>query len=64
MTYTIPDKPAEDKPRYVVVTDMAEIEAIQRCDLKSPIGMCKDGQWYAETRSLAQFRGQDVEIEV
>ena len=38
MKYQIPDKPKDDKQRYVRVTDPAEIEAIKRCGLKDPIG--------------------------
>jgi hypothetical protein len=64
MNYTIPDKPADDKPRYVRVTDPVEIEAIQRAGLRDPIGDKHTGFWYAEAHSLAQFRGQPVEIDV
>lgn len=74
MTYTVPDKPAEPKPRYVRVTDPAEIEAIKRAGLRDPIGgphweKSADGStqfiaWYAEVHSLAQFRGQPVEFNV
>jgi hypothetical protein len=76
VTYTVPPKPAEPKPRYVRVTDPAEIEAIQRAGLRDPIGRPefekhREGPyevqtiiWYAEAHSLAQFRGQPVEFTV
>lgn len=65
MTYTVPPKPAEPKPRYVRVTDPAEIEAIIASGFRSPIGWGdKDGQWWAEAHSLAQYRGQPVEFNV
>ncbi len=64
MTYTVPPKPAEPKPRYVRITDPAEIEAVQRADLRAPIGKCVDGQWFAEAHSLAQYRKQPVEFTV
>ena len=65
MTYTVPPKPAEPKPRYVRVTDPVEIDAIIGAGLRSPIGgKDADGQWWAEAHSLAQFRGQPVEFNV
>lgn len=60
MNYQVPPKPAEPKPRYIEVTDPAEIAAIQDSGLRSPIGMCVDGKWYAEANSPAQFRGKPV----
>ena len=65
MNYTIPDKPADDKPRYVIITDPLEIAAMQRAELRDPIGMiATDGTAYAEVRSLAQFRGEPVDIDI
>lgn len=65
MTYTVPPKPAEPKPRYVEVTDSYEKEAVERGGLRDPIGMFdKDGRCWAEAHSLAQFRGQPVEFVV
>jgi len=64
MTYKIPPKEKDPKQRLVRVTDPAEIEAIKRCGLKDPIGAQMGEDWYAEAKSLAQFRGQEVEIEV
>lgn len=73
MTYTVPPKPAEPKPRYVRVSDPAEIEAIKRSGLRDPIGYChmlqdqngaiEEACW-AEAHSLAQFRGHPVEFVV
>lgn len=40
-----------------MVTDPAEIEAIERAGLRDPIGGFLNGQWFAEASSLAQFRG-------
>ncbi len=56
-SYRVPDKPKPPKSRYVVVTDPAEIEAIERAGLRDPIGGFLNGQWFAESQSLAQFRG-------
>ena len=56
-SYRVPDKPKPPKSRYVVVTDEAEIAAIERAGLRDPIGGCLNGQWFAEAGSLAQFRG-------
>lgn len=64
MTYTVPPKPAEPKPRYVRVTDPAEIEAIKRAELRDPVGGCVDGVWYAEAHSLQQWRMLPVEFVV
>jgi len=70
MTYTVPPKKPDPKPRYVLVTDPLEIEAIQRGGLRDPIGGRMNpeahavGIWYAEVHSLAQFRGQPVEFVV
>lgn len=71
MTYQVPPKPADPKPRYVRVTDQAEIEAIKRAGLRDPIGgphwidgSAQPVEWYAEAHSLAQFRGQPVEFVV
>jgi hypothetical protein len=65
MTYTVPPKKPDPKPRYVQVTDPAEIEAIQRNGLGDPIGMvANDGTAYAEYHSLRQFRGLPVEFDV
>ena len=64
MTYTVPPKPTPPKQHFVRVTDIAEIEAIQRCDIRSPIGMCKDGNWWAEAHSLAQYRKRAVQFDV
>lgn len=55
--YRVPDKPRPPKSRYVVVTDPAEIEAIERAGLRDPIGGFLNGQWFAEAQSLTQFRG-------
>ena len=62
--YQIPAQPRDKKQRMVRVTDPAEIEAIQRAGLADPIGEQMGDDWYAESHSLAQFRKQDVEIEV
>lgn len=63
MTYQVPPKPADPKPRYVIVTDPLEIAAMQRADLRDPIGaIATDGTAYAEWHSLRQFRGQPVEF--
>ena len=56
-SYRVPDKPKPPKSRYVVVTDPAEIEAIERAGLRDPIGGFLNGQWFAEAQSMAQFRG-------
>lgn len=56
-SYRVPDKPKPPKSRYVVVTDPAEIEAIERAGLRDPIGGFLNGQWFAEAQSLTQFRG-------
>lgn len=56
MTYQPPPKPAEIKPRYVEVTDAGEIAAIKRNEYGDPIGHVSCGKWYAETRSLRQYR--------
>jgi len=64
MTYQIPPKAKDAKQRMVRVTDPAEIAAIQRAGLKDPIGAQMGEDWYAEAKSLAAFRGQEVEIEV
>lgn len=56
-SYRVPDKPKPPKSRYAVVTDPAEIEAIERAGLRDPIGGFLNGQWFAEAQSLAQFRG-------
>ena len=56
-SYRVPDKPKPPKSRYVVVTDPAEIEAIERAGLRDPIGGFLNGQWFAEASSLQQFRG-------
>jgi hypothetical protein len=60
MTYTVPTKPADPKPRLVRVTDAGEIEAIQRCGFADPIGVsiteCGHQSWFAEADSLRQYR--------
>lgn len=64
MTYTVPPKPEDPKPRYVEVTDLDLISAIQRGALTDPIGGEVNGKWYAEAHSLRQFRGLPVEFDV
>jgi len=69
MTYQVPPKPAEPKPRYVRVTDPAEIAAINRNDLRAPIATTyfdSEGRitYWAEAHSLAQFRGHPVGFNV
>ena len=64
MTYTVPPKPAEPKLRLVRVTDPAEIAAIERADIRDPIGATVNGETWAEWHSLRQFRGLPVEFTV
>jgi hypothetical protein len=64
VTYTVPPAPKHAKPRFVRVTDAAEIAAIEASDFRAPIGKCENGVWYAEAMSLAQFRRQPVEFVV
>lgn len=56
MTYTPPPKPAAPKQRYVEVTDIDLISAIQRGAFTDPIGGEVNGKWYAEADSLRQYR--------
>lgn len=63
--YVVPPKPVDAKPRYVRITDPAEINAVIHSGLRDPIGAIgPDGVVYAEAHSLAQFRGQQVEFNV
>lgn len=65
MTYSVPPKKPDPKPRYVKVTDPVEIDAIIGAGIRSPIGMQdSDGVWWAEVHSLRQFRGQPVDFNV
>lgn len=64
MTYQVPPRPPEPKPRMVRVTDPVEIKSIQRNGLRDPIGATVNGETWAESHSLAQFRGQPVEFNV
>ncbi len=65
MTYTVPPKKTDPKPRLVRVTDPAEVEAVQRSALRDPIGIVdSDGTALVEAHSLAQYRKQPVEFVV
>jgi hypothetical protein len=64
MTYTVPPPPLRPKARYVRVTDDAEVAAIMRACLRDPIGEFRNGEYWAEAKSLAQFRGQRVEFDI
>jgi hypothetical protein len=71
MTYALPEKPVDPKPRYVEVTDRDEIAAITRGGLGDPIGgrvESEDGEWtvswFATAHSLAQYRKQAVNFDV
>ena len=56
MTYTVPAKPDDPKPRYAEVTDLDLISAIQRGAFADPIGHEHEGKFYCEVNSLRQYR--------
>lgn len=67
MNYRVPDKPADPKQRFVVITDQLEIESIQRNGLRDIIGYGHQDSsgaitWYGESNSVDQFRGKPVEF--
>lgn len=69
MTYTVPPKPTPPKQHFVRVTDLVEIEAMQRSALRDPIGMlvqfnADEPEWWAEAHSLAQYRKRAVQFDV
>ena len=46
----------QEKPRFVRVTDAAEIAAIRRNGLDDPIGGEYGGQWFAYDWSIERYR--------
>jgi len=65
VTYQVPPKPADPKPRMVRVCDPAIIEAVKVNDLRAPIGAIdKDGTCWCESLSLRQYLGEPVEFNV
>ncbi len=65
MTYTVPPKKPDPKPRYVRVTDADEIAAMLDGNLRAPIGKIDEhGVAWAEDHSLRQHRKQPVEFNV
>jgi hypothetical protein len=64
IAYRVPDAPKPPKQRYQIVTDPDEITAIKRAGMTDLIGGVINGQWFAETRSLKQYRKEPVETDV
>ena len=56
MTYQPPPKEQPPKPRYMEVTDIDLISAIQRGAFADPIGHEHEGKFYCEVNSLRQYR--------